>query len=60
MVNQVNIINNEYIRNYDVFRYRNYSMYGSNSNVCGRRCIKIINSKIWTNCKCNSHNFYKK
>ena len=25
MVNQVNIINNEYIRNYDVFRYRNYS-----------------------------------
>ena len=34
MVNQVNIINNEYIRNYDVFRYRNYSMYGSNSNVC--------------------------
>jgi hypothetical protein len=52
MDNQV-ITNNKYIRNYNVFRYRNYSMYGSHSNVCGRRCIKIINSKIWTDCKCN-------
>jgi len=49
----------DYIRDYRLFKYRNYSMYGSNSEVCGRRCLKIVNSSIWSKCKCNLQNSFK-
>ena len=45
----------QYKRNFERFSYRNYSMYGSQSDkVCGRRCAKISCPGIWVKCKCNT------
>ena len=44
-----------YIRNFQKFSYRNYSMYGSQSdNICGRRCSKIACPGVWVKCSCMS------
>lgn len=47
----------EYKRDYTVFSPRSYSMYGSHSsNICGRRCSKLVKSPLWIKCSCKKTN----